>query len=336
LNALRREARQYTGMSVDTVYFGGGTPALLDERQLETLFKIVSENFHLNENCEMTVEANPEGLDALKAKRLKLLGVSRISLGIQSLNDRYLKYLGRCHDSRLALHAFDYLRSAGFNNINLDLMYSFPGQSTAEIKKDVEEIIDLGSEHLSLYALTIEPNSKFYVRDVKLDDDHRRADDYAMIVDLLQNPSAGFRQYEVSNFAKPGYESRHNLSYWQGKNYIGLGIGAHSHIDGRRFWNTPRLQEYLLKMPQGMDIVEDREELSASQRLMEAVLIGLRMNRGVNLREMEERFGCGILPQKYETIISFVKEGFLNREGDILSVTQKGRLVLEELSARLI
>jgi len=195
LDCLLKEALQYKGEAIQTVYLGGGTPTFLTNKQLQKMFDVIHKNFRLADDMECTVEANPEGLDIAKIKLLKKLGVNRISLGVQSLNNEYLKYLGRIHDREKAVDAFRIIREGGIDNINLDLMYTFPGQSLDELQEDVGAISELGSEHLSLYALTIEPNSRFYVRKEQLPNDQAQVDQYILVCKFLGK--AGLRHLPV-------------------------------------------------------------------------------------------------------------------------------------------
>lgn len=334
LDGLALEAREFQGTKVETVYIGGGTPTFLNLQQLQKLISTIRTNFQFSENTEFTIEANPEGIDPAKADLLLELGINRVSLGVQSLNDKYLKVLGRCHDSAAALNAFDHLKAAGFDNINLDLMYSFPGQTESEIISDVKGITQLGSEHLSIYTLTIEKNSRFYAQKVLSQDDQSQAAQYTLVTKQLE--VAGFRQYEVSNFAKPGKESQHNLNYWTGGNYIGLGIGAHSHHDGTRSWNILKLIPYIEKIHRGERVQENREDLDIQQRFLETFLIGLRMNEGVDLIRLEKQYNCKLTDEKVFLINDFIKNGFFIREGTRLKASDYGRLVLDELAVRLI
>ena len=334
LDALAREARPFQGTPVKTIYIGGGTPTFLNIPQLKKLIGIVRSHFEFSVETEFTVEANPEGLDLVKAKLLYASGINRVSLGVQSLNDKYLRYLGRCHDRRTASQAYVNLRAAGFKNINLDLMYSFPGQTKEEIREDVEGIVRLDSDHLSLYTLTVEKKSRFFVQQVQEQKDDEQARQYILVAQLLKE--AGFRQYEVSNFAKPGKESRHNLNYWTGGNYIGLGIGAHSHAEGRRSWNVSKLTDYMTKAHQETKTLEGEEKLNASQRFLETLLLGLRMNQGVDVAALEERFPDALKEEKSLLLNEFVKNGFFIRQGTQLKASEKGRLVLDELASRLI
>jgi len=331
VKALINEMRMHRGKNLQTIYFGGGTPSALNENHFDQLMREIRNNFSLNENIEITLEANPESIDASKAKFLKNLGFTRVSLGLQSMNDRFLKFLGRNHDARLGLKAYEGLREAGFNNINLDLMYGFPGESMDELLQDVQAIGGLGSEHLSLYSLTIEPNSRFFITQVKLDDEEKLAQQYLLIAPLLA--THGFEQYEISNFSKPGFQSAHNKNYWLGGAYLGVGMGAHGFDGRRRSWNISHLQEYLQRAGRPQELVEDYEDLTDQQLLMEKILFGLRMNAGINYE--------AVPIEKQALINQWIKDGFLETfssagVGKVLKVTDKGRLVLDELSSRLI
>ncbi len=326
VSALVREMKKNKDQSIATVYFGGGTPSMLEEGQLNRLMEAIGKNFILEDDAEITIEVNPESIDRSKARFLKDQGINRVSLGVQSLNDRYLKFLGRSHGARGARDAYHWLREAGIANVNLDLMYAFPGQTREELTEDVRQIAALGSEHLSLYTLTIEPNSRFFMTQMKLDDDDILADHYLFIAKLLGE--YGFGQYEISNFAKPGFESRHNKNYWLGTPYIGLGVGAHGFTGRRRYWNTSKFKEYLEHALKGTDALEGYEDLTDAQLNMERVLFGLRMNEGIV---------ANLIPSDKQGLINtWVNDGFLWQGEGKLKATDRGRLVLDELSSRLI
>jgi oxygen-independent coproporphyrinogen-3 oxidase len=327
VKALVLEMEKNNGGNLKTIYFGGGTPSMLDEDHLDVLMSAMRKNFSFQNDIEITMEANPESIDRAKARFLKAQGFNRVSLGVQSMNDRYLKFLGRVHDASRARDAYRILREAGIANINLDLMYAFPGQTKEELEEDARAISFLGSEHLSLYTLTIEPNSRFHAVQMKLDDDEKLAEQYLLIARILNE--YGFKQYEVSNFAKaPGFESKHNRNYWLGAPYIGLGVGAHGFDGRRRYWNTSNLQEYIQKAVSGKQVIEGYEDLTDIQLSMERVLFGLRMNEGVPWE---------LLPSaKHQQVQVWIEDGFLLLENENLKTTDRGRLVLDELSARLI
>jgi oxygen-independent coproporphyrinogen III oxidase len=326
VTALVNEMQNNKGQGIKTIYFGGGTPSMLDEDHLDVLMDAIRKNFSFPDDIETTIEANPEGINPAKAKFLKAQGFNRVSLGVQSMNDRYLKFLGRGHDASMARDAYHILREAGFININLDLMYAFPGQTQEELEDDVRDISLLGSEHLSLYTLTVEPNSRFFATQMKLDDDEKLAGQYLTIARILNEH--GFKQYEVSNFSKPGFESMHNRNYWLGSPYLGLGVGAHGFTGKRRYWNTSRLQDYLERATQKKGTIEGYEDLTEDQLTMEKVLFGLRMNEGIP---------WDLLPLNRQKLVqTWIMDGFLLLEEKKLKTTDRGRLVLDELSARLI
>lgn len=334
VSALLAEADLYQRQEIKTIYFGGGTPSMLTTVQWARLINVLKQRFIFSADCEITVEANPENLDLEKAQQLFDLGVNRISLGIQTFHDEYLRYLGRAHDSFKALSAFNDLRRAGFKNINIDLMYSFPRQTTEEIIRDVQTVLGLGSEHVSLYTLTVEPNSKFYAQKIKEQDNQMQGDQYELVTALLQE--SGLGQYEVSNFSRAGFESRHNLNCWTGGNYIGLGMSAHSHCDGRRSWNVERLGEYLKRIESGGSSQEGCEVLAADARLREALVFGLRMNRGVDLGTLEENFACRLSQDDYQKIQTLSEQGLIVRQDNRLQVSDRGRLLLDEIAVELI
>ncbi len=333
LDCLSFEARRYKGVECANVFLGGGTPSYLGNDQLKRLFGIVEENFSLRPDAEYTIEANPESLDAVKLKTLRSHGINRISLGVQSFHPHYLKYLGRNHDQEKAREAYQLVRDAGFMNVNLDLMFGFPKETIPEIEQDVVALTALKSDHISLYMLNLEENSRFYAQKIQLPDDDLQAKQYEIVRAGLED--AGYRQYEISNFAKPGKESRHNLNYWQGGEYIGLGVGAHSYRGGKLFWNVSRLNVYIEKIREGGSAIDGSQQLDAHEQLKQAVLIGLRMNRGVRVESLEQALHCALSEEERGRIEHFIQHGFFTREDGYLKATERGRLVLDELCAHL-
>ncbi|MCK5177924.1 MAG: radical SAM family heme chaperone HemW [Candidatus Omnitrophica bacterium] len=334
LESLEKEAQLYSAEKIQSVYIGGGTPTVMSQDELKKLFSIVRKHFDVMPDAEWAIESNPEGLHCSKLELLKEEGVNRISLGVQSLDDQYLKYLGRNHDPSMAMAAFNRIKRIGFDSINVDLMFAFPDQTMAELRKDVQAVVRLGSDHLSVYTLTVEERSRFYARNIQLKDGQYQAAQYSLICDILHD--AGFQQYEISNFAKPSKISKHNLNYWQGGEYIGLGVGAHSYIDGKRFWNTSRLNDYIASLQKGAFAKEGSEVLSTFDQMKETVLFGLRMNQGISIEQTKKRFGCFLNDEQKEKIDHFIRGGFLIQENGYLKVSSEGRLVLDELCAQLI
>ncbi|MDO8581221.1 MAG: coproporphyrinogen-III oxidase family protein, partial [Candidatus Omnitrophota bacterium] len=233
-----------------------------------------------------------------------------------------------------AVAAYQAVREAGFDNVNVDMMFGFPNQTLEELEQDIQDFMALNSDHMSLYELTIEEPSRFFVKNVKGLDGPLRQKQYEIVLNRLQE--YGFKQYEISNFAQPGKQSAHNRNYWQGGDYLGLGVGAHSHTSGKRGWNVSRLADYLQRLAQAQPVIEEEETLTESQRLAETLLFGLRMNEGVDVPYLEKRFGCVLNDGQKEKIGVFVKENLLVQQGAQLSVSAKGRFVLDELSVQLM
>lgn len=332
LDAIEREMADSAGARVMSVYVGGGTPSVMSDEGIIRLSSLVDRYFIVGKN-ERTIELNPESVTPPKAALLRSSGFTRVSLGVQSFHAKYLSYLGRRHTPEEGSRVFKMLRVAGFDNINVDLMFGFPGQTMAELDADVGALLALGSEHVSVYALTVEPRSSFCVRGEKVSDD-LQGEFYKRVCERLN--TAGVEQYEVSNFARPGSESVHNLNYWQGGEYFGFGMGAHAHLDGARSWNADTFPKYLEMMRQGGSALVGREKLAAPERMIETFLFGLRMNKGVNMDALRQRFGCDLAQDKVEELEDLIETGFLMEEDAWIKATDKGRLVLDEISARLI
>jgi len=334
LQCLTAEAQQYPNKEINSIYIGGGTPTFIDDDQIKNLFHMISTNFKFSKDIEITMEANPEGIDSKKAKFIKSLGVNRMSLGIQSLNNKYLKYLGRNHDRVKALATYRLLRNVGFTNINVDLMISLPDQSREEIIDDVKQMAQLDSQHISVYCLSIEENSKFYARKMALADDTDRGEEYLLVSDLLKQH--GLLQYEISNFAKDGFESKHNINYWVGGRYIGLGVGAHSYMDNVRYWNSSNFSDYRSGIKDGQFDPSGQEEINPYDQYIEKILLGLRMNRGVNMTALNGSSNLALDANRQRMLDQFIQQGYLTHNNGKLTTTDKGKIVLDEICSKLI
>lgn len=245
---IRFQGFRYSGKTVDTIFFGGGTPSVLTTGQLERIMRAVRDSFQIELSAEISMEVNPGTADREKLRNIREVGINRISLGVQSFQDSELRLLGRVHTSEQARKAFEEARTAGFTNINLDLMSALPGQTLQEFQKNLEEACHLGPEHLSVYSLIIEPGTPFYemyqsgrLSDLPPDEEDRAM--YHFTGRYLAEQ--GYERYEISNYARPGFECRHNIGYWTGHEYLGLGLGASSLMGHQRFHNTDDLSEYL-------------------------------------------------------------------------------------------
>ena len=311
---------------VKTIYFGGGTPSLLEVEEIGAVFESLKKVFELSdtemERMEITLEANPGTFGKDKLLAYREMGFNRISMGVQSMNNEELKLLGRVHTVEEFLDNFRLARECGFENINIDLMQSLPGQTLEGWEETLKQAIELKPEHISAYSLIIEEGTKFYEwyadKEELLPDEETERAIYYRTEELLKE--AGYERYEISNYAKAGKESRHNLSYWQGVDYLGLGLGASSLINGERLVNEDELQEYL-KNP---CFIKEQNPLTKQEQMEEFMFLGLRVMKGVSKQKFAEQFGITMEEVYGEVLARFVKEELLCVEEDQVSLTRKG------------
>lgn len=305
MEALIKEINEYKGTVADTVFIGGGTPTVLGERLIDVI-NALKESFSLTDNCEFTVEANPGTVTTELLCKMKEAGVNRLSLGVQSFNDNELKALGRIHTAKEAEEAFYMAREAGFDNINIDIMLSTPEQTAESVKHTLKVAARLKPEHVSAYSLIIEEGTPFYDMDLELPDEDTEREIYYYTVDFLK--AMGLERYEISNFAKTGYEARHNIKYWICEEYIGLGAAAASYVNSCRYTNTDDIALYIKGKR-----AEEKEFIDQNERLKEKFMLGLRMSKGVKYEgEFEEK------------IDKLVAEGLLIKENGYVHLTEKG------------
>ena len=313
------------GETIKTVYFGGGTPSLLQISQLQQITTAIKHFFSIEENAEITIEANPEQLTADYCRVLKALGFNRISIGIQSFHDEILQFLGRKHTAKEALQAVENAHNAGLDNISIDLIYGVNERDNALWQKELETAFALPIQHFSAYALTVEENSLLYRRihqhkTVEPDEDLASIQ-YKILSEAVEN--SPFAQYEVSNFAINGYESKHNSAYWHRVPYLGLGPAAHSYDGRHRSWNAPTLSAYYTQIDEEKTCFE-RETLTDIDQYNECVLLGLRTRNGINLHEMEELFGHERTDSFRQYFESEVESELYHLEDNRLRLTPKG------------
>jgi len=330
--------------AVDSVYLGGGTPTVLDVAQLQRLFVTISQNFDVLPDAEITVECAPGTLPPAVIETLRLCGVSRVSLGVQSFIDQEAAAVGRLHTRKIVLDDIANLRAAGITNINLDLIAGLPHQTADSWAFSVEQVIASQAPHASVYMLEVDEDSRLgreliaggtkYHAHFAPDED-LTADLYLMACQRLK--SAGVRQYEISNFAREGYESLHNLKYWTRQPYLGYGVDAHSmlprsenSVEVLRFSSPDSLEAYVA----GGQL--SRTEVTASAALGEAFFLGLRLVCGVNLREVAAEFKEDVIAGLSETIADLVQMGLMEREGDVIRLTPQGRLLSNEVFERFL
>lgn len=339
--AIREELRSRTGAWADrevkTVYFGGGTPSILPPESISVLLEEVKRPLRLLPDAEITLEANPDDISAEKASLWLSMGINRISVGVQSFDDAALIFMERRHTGADAVRAVEMLREAGFGNITVDLIYGIPGRDDKTLERDVETALELGVEHISAYALTVEKGTAL---DIQIGrgrlpalDDEEAARQYFQIVDRLE--AAGFERYEVSNFARPGYRSRHNSAYWSGEAYLGIGPSAHS-FDGRsgRRWNGASIAGYLEGARTGR-IPYQEEVLLQKDRRNEMVMTSLRTAEGLSLDIFKIRFGAEALESLLAQAGKYVEQGLAEILEGHLRITRAGWFFTDGISADL-
>ena len=349
VDALLREAAFWARSDavdiVDTLYVGGGTPSLLPASEVERLMAGLRAAFRFADNAELSIEANPESVDETYLRALRDAGFNRLSLGVQSFDDAELRLLGRIHDARQALEAYAAARNAEFENVNIDLMLGLPGQSLAEWSRSLEQALSLAAEHLSLYALTLEEGTPLARRvdggECEQPDADTQADMYAWSCDRLA--AAGYEQYEISNWARPGHRCRHNLTYWRNEPYLGLGAGAHSRIGDRRFANEPQPERYIqqamsleAKDPARLPQITSSERLDAATDMADSMILGLRLVEGVPFAGFRQRFGVDVDERYGREIAELTVLGLIEASDGHLRLTARGRLLGNEAFQRFL
>jgi oxygen-independent coproporphyrinogen-3 oxidase len=321
------------GEKADTIFFGGGTPSLLESQEIGRLIAACRTAFDVDPDAEVTLETNPETSSMARMELFRAAGVNRISFGVQSFREAELRRLGRLHSADRAREAVREARAAGFTNISLDLMMWLPQQTLENWQESVEALIDAGPEHASLYLLELYPNAPLKEEMARSGWSLAPDDDAAEMYlwSLARLDRAGYRQYEISNVSRPGFESRHNLKYWADGAWSGFGCGAHSTRDGVRWKNVSGTEDYVARMAAGDSAVGDRRELSRSEQLEEALFTGLRLSSGVNIEVTGQNYGSDVWRRYGDALAPFVADGLLLREGPVLRLTRDGMLLANEI-----
>ena len=329
---LETFAPRAAGYVVDTVYIGGGTPSYLGPERLLRLLDAVRRGYRLASDAEITLEANPDSVGAWFAE-LYAAGFNRVSLGVQSADNALLRGVGRVHSVEQAAEAVETVRRAGFENLSLDLIYGLPGETAEAWRKSVEYAVSLAPEHLSCYGLKIEPGTPLFRRRdaLSLPDDDEQAERYLWTVDALSD--YGYRQYEISNFAEPGRESRHNLKYWTLGEYLGFGPGAHSDFDGYRFAWARDLGAFLRESQERQWTYAESAQITRRERAREWLMLGLRTAQGVGLSEYETRFGRTF---DADFLRQCVRAGYAVEQSGRVALTPVGFLVSNQIIGRLL
>ncbi len=339
LSAVERELRQYACRTrrVHSIFFGGGTPSLMSVEHVRDTLRVISDQFDVTSDAEITLECNPGDADLAKLRGFRAAGATRLSFGIQSLDDRYLQLLGRRHSAAQARQAAAWARQAGFA-FNLDFMFGLPGQSLEHWQATLDQAVDLQPDHLSCYLLTLDEKVQMG-RDVARGKLVLPADDdlAEMYTDTRQRlAQAGYAQYEISNWARPGQASRHNLTYWRDGEWIGVGAGAASSFGGRRWKNTPALERYIASVTASGAAARVEDELPDRQtQMLDALTLGLRLREGVSAAAFADRFRVGLFEALGDTGSWLVSTGFLERQGEQVRIADEYQLITNEILVRI-
>ena len=314
---LKEITENYAGESLDTLYFGGGTPSLIKPELIEKIIK----KFSLSSDCEITLEINPDDTTVDYINDIKSIGINRLSIGSQTFNDQILEQIGRRHNSKQIIQTVEMAKGSGFDNISVDLIYGLPNQDLNNLKTDLEKFLNLNIQHISTYGLKIEDGSYFgkYKPD-NLPDEDIQADMYEFINKILENN--GFYRYEISNFSKKGFESKHNINYWNNEEYYGFGVSAHGYVDGIRYSNVCNIEQYMEKPLQH----EYGKMLTQKEKLEEEIFLGFRKTEGINTKKINSLYGINF-EQKYKSVLDKYSDylekttlGYkLNLQGTLLS-----------------
>ncbi len=324
---MKQAAKVYPDEKLQTIYIGGGTPTALTTEQLEKLLSSINNIFETNsDSLEFTVEVNPGSADERKLEKMASLGVNRLSVGVQSFDNQVLAEIGRTHRKREVFQTIEVARKVGFTNISMDLMFGLPKQSIDIFKETLYQTAELGIEHVSAYSLKVEAKTVFYNLQRKgklhLPSEEDEALMYQILLDFMER--SGFVQYEISNFAKPGFKSKHNLTYWENEEYFGIGAGAHGYVNGIRYVNAGPLPKYLTLMKEKNNPSIERHYVTKKEQIEEHMFMGLRKTDGVSKDDFYKRFGITIEELFREQLVQLKQKGLIHDDGNFIYLTRKG------------
>lgn len=330
IRELRMQTLRLRDKSLSSIFIGGGTPSLLQSQEMHRLMDAIHANFKVEAGAEITMEANPKTLSEAKLRDMRSLGINRLSMGLQAAQNRILQLLGRVHTYEDFVENYKQARKAGFENINIDVMFSIPTQTIGEWVDTLCKVTGLEPEHISAYSLIVEEGTKMQslIDQGILNELDERSDRrmYHACRSFLRKK--GYAQYEISNFARVGYESRHNIMYWKCSDYLGLGPGAHSYIDGERFCNLEGLREYFESIDKDVVPIESSNRLILKDKIEEAMFMGLRMNEGLDLQVLSKKLGADLKGMYSEKIEKLVGQRLLKRVvkngSEMIALTNKG------------
>lgn len=339
--ALKQEMflyRDYVQV-VNTIYFGGGTPSILPSDQIMNLLDAIRKNFYVHNTVEITIEVNPGTVSRPLFSLLRAAGVSRLSMGLQSFHDENLKNLGRIHTVNEFLLAYKQARDTGFDNINIDLIFGLPWQTFASWQDELSRIVELAPEHVSLYDLTVEPQTRLGedLRTGRIQPLSQEIDAKMYEEAIGSLKAAGYEHYEISNFAKPGKRCRHNQIYWRNEEYLGIGAGATSYLGRTRYTNVKTVEEYIEKiMKRNIFAVGEQDALPAQKLIGETIMLQLRLLEGFDKNELQKRFKTNIDKHFGATISVLTREGLVRERGGKVCLTEQGLMVANQVFSRFV
>jgi len=338
LNEIQYYSNEYSQDRIFTsIFLGGGTPSLMEPEYIDTILNAIKAQYNIDPHSEVTLETNPGTVDLQKLKDFHSIGINRISIGVQSFINEELKFLTRIHDKDTAIKAVCDAEKAGFNNISIDLIYNLPGQTKDSWVYNLETAVNLPIKHISAYSLILEGGTQLnkLVKDGKivLPDIDYDGEIYELTIDTLKQNS--FHQYEVSNYAKQGYECMHNKAYWHYRDYLAFGASAHSFMNGRRWWNYSNLRLYMLKIDELGNAVAGYEELTQEQMLSEFIMLALRSS-GLDLQILKQKFGNDWINNRQSYLKALERRGLIYFQEEMITLTKKGYAVCDEILEKIL
>lgn len=341
LDSLEKELKMYklNQEEISTIFIGGGTPTILNKTQLKRLFKMIEDNVDLKKVEEYSIEANPGTLSIEKLKIMKDAGVNRLSIGLQAVQDKHLLFMGRIHNLKQFEESFYNARKVGFDNINIDVIFAFDTQSLEDWKETIDYVAEIKPEHISAYSLIIEEGTDFFEMyekgELKDIDEEKYLDMYRYTVEKLKK--YGFYQYEISNFCNVGYECKHNIKYWNCDEYFGVGVGASGYINNERYTNVKTLNDYSKAINSNVFPIESKEVLDFKEHFNEKIMLGLRMNSGINLSLIDKINNQELEKCIIKSIENYQKKGYIEKcKDNTIKLTQSGREISNSIIVDLM
>lgn len=325
-NELLNYSKKYSKIKIKSIYIGGGTPSFVDIRYIESIVHNISKYFQINNNAEISIETNPGTLNREKLIKYRNLGINRISIGLQVWQNKLLKVLGRSHTNLDFTKSIENIIDVGFKNFNVDIMFGIPTQNLEDVNETLQNVVKFSPTHLSCYSLKVEENTKLdkMIKSNSLNQisDSLDREMYYMIIDFLKDHS--YFQYEISNFSKKDYECKHNLLYWESEEYIGVGVSASSYFNKERYTNISSLKDYIYKISNNQDVTSEREIIDLKEEIKEKIILSLRMNKGLNITEFNQKFETDFINTYQNKIRKLVNNNLIILDKNFIRLTNKG------------